>query len=263
MLECFHPSSKLTEPHVFCKYLGTDGLSDKYEGQGSLYENVDTAQKLGRLTSLYSRFRPEATVEEQNSGARLVPSSGMARVLGMVGFITADYNRDGDDQEQIGDEFRPVTRAVNLDGAEDFSQLCAVVNLVKVMPGSHLLLSAVTIEDGVIRLWRDWLRNQVQMLKAGAGLGATDVEEEVIVPGGGVQRRRTVDESSTSDSHRMLWVDGHKNVGLKLRVREKRWNLNAPILIHQDEERQVGYEVDIEGTSVPNLSKHLMLRNQL
>ena len=82
MLECFHPSSKLTEPHVFCKYLGTDGLRDRYEGQGSLYENVETAKKLGRLTSLYSRFRPEATVEEQNSGARLVPSSGMARLFG-------------------------------------------------------------------------------------------------------------------------------------------------------------------------------------
>lgn len=181
----------------------------------------------------------------------------------MVGFIMADYNRDGDDEEQLGDETKPVTRKVNLDGAEDFSQLCAVVNLVKVMPGTHLLLSAVTIEDGVIRLWRDWLRNQVQMLKAGAGLSAADVEEEIVVPGGGIQRRRTIDESSTSDNSRMLWVDGHRNVGLKFRVREKKWNLNAPILIHQDEERQVGYEIDIEGMSIPDYSKHLMLSNRL
>ena len=74
MLECFHPSSKLTEPHVFCKYLGTDGLSDRHEGEGSLYENVEDAQRLGMLTSLYSTFRPEATVEERGSGMRLVPS---------------------------------------------------------------------------------------------------------------------------------------------------------------------------------------------
>jgi hypothetical protein len=77
ILECFHPSSKLTEPHVFCKYLGTDGLSDRYEGKGSLYEDVDTAKRLGRLTSLYSRFRPEVAIEQRASGARVTPSSGM------------------------------------------------------------------------------------------------------------------------------------------------------------------------------------------
>ena len=76
ILECFHPASKLTEPHVFCTYLGTDGLSDKHEGEGSLYENVETSQQLGRLTSLYSRFRPEVTVEEKMMGTRLVPSAG-------------------------------------------------------------------------------------------------------------------------------------------------------------------------------------------
>lgn len=74
MLECFHPSAKLTEPNVFCKYLGTDGLSNRHEGEGSLYENVETAQKLGRLTSLYSRFRPEAAVEERSSRIRLTRS---------------------------------------------------------------------------------------------------------------------------------------------------------------------------------------------
>ena len=76
ILECFHPASKLTEPNVFCKYLGTDGLSDKHEGEGSLYENVETSQQLGRLTSLYSKFRPEVAVEERASGLRLVPSAG-------------------------------------------------------------------------------------------------------------------------------------------------------------------------------------------
>lgn len=87
MLECYHPSSKLSEPHVFCQYLGTDGLSSQYEGQGSLYDNLETAQKLGRLTSLYSRFRPEATVEERSSGARLVPSPGRTLFprLGSIG----------------------------------------------------------------------------------------------------------------------------------------------------------------------------------
>lgn len=194
ILECFHPASKLTEPHVFCKYLGTDGLSDKHEGEGSLYENVEEAQKLGRLTSLYSRFRPEVTVEERMNGSRLVPFG------------------NGLDPDDL-----TVKRAVHIESAEDFSQLCVMVNLVKVMPGSNRLLSAVAVEDGVARLFRKWLREQAQR---------TDPD--------------------------ILWVDQGENVGLKMRVREKRRpGQAAPILVHRDE-APVSYDVDIEGISPPS-----------
>ena len=96
MLECYHPGSKLSEPHVLCKYLGTDGLSDRHEGEGSLYEDLETAQKLGRLSSLYSRFHPEAAVEEKSSGTRLVPSTGRAIVppIGFVGLIRISMEVD-------------------------------------------------------------------------------------------------------------------------------------------------------------------------
>lgn len=77
ILECFHPNSKLTEPHVFCTYLDTDGLDWLSGRGGSLYENTDTAQQLGKLSSVYSRFRPEVVVEERFSGTRLVPLRGM------------------------------------------------------------------------------------------------------------------------------------------------------------------------------------------
>lgn len=77
ILECFHPSSKLTEPHVFCTYLDTDGLDQLNGKSGSLDENSDTAQQLGRLSSVYARFRPEVAVEERSSGTRLVPLRGM------------------------------------------------------------------------------------------------------------------------------------------------------------------------------------------
>lgn len=193
ILECFHPASKLTEPHVFCKYLGTDGLSDKHEGEGSLYENVEEAQKLGRLTSLYSRFRPEVTVEERTNGSRLVPF---------------ENGLDPDDLT--------VKRAVHIEDAEHFSQLCVMVNLVKVMPGSNRLLSAVTVKESVARLFRKWLREQSQK---------TDPD--------------------------ILWVDQDENVGLKMRVREKRRPGQAAILIHRDE-APVSYDVDIEGISPPS-----------
>lgn len=214
ILECFHPSSKLIEPHVFCKYLGTDGLSNRHEGKGSLYENVDTAQQLGKLGSLYSKFRPEVTVEERSSGARLVPSS--------------------DDGEQPDDLI--VTRPIHLEEFEDFSQLCVVVNIVKVMPGSNLLLSAVTVEDGVIRLFRDWLRKQakysVQSLNSSPTMGGS----------------ADVGSSSSGEApYHMLWMGQSKSVGLKVRVKARGlFNRHLPVLIHRDEEQTTSYELAIE-----------------
>ncbi|KAL2848802.1 hypothetical protein BJY01DRAFT_211331 [Aspergillus pseudoustus] len=177
ILECFHPTSKLIEPHVFCTYLGTPGLSDKYEGEGSLYENIDTAQKLGRLGSLYSRFRPE------------------------------DFP---------GEDFPAIKRPVNLEGFEEFSQLCVVVNVVKALPGTTHLISAVNVEDGVIRLFRGWLKGQANDLQS-------------------------------SPDHHTLWVGQSKNVGLKFRVQGvTRLDTSLPVLIRRDEESFLSYEIFVD-----------------
>ncbi|KAE8417348.1 hypothetical protein BDV36DRAFT_180956 [Aspergillus pseudocaelatus] len=90
MLDCLNPSSYSTEPHVFCKYLGTDGLSNQYEGKGSLYENIDTAQQLGRLGSLYSRFRPSVVVMQSIGGARRFSSAGRASAGRCIVQLNAD-----------------------------------------------------------------------------------------------------------------------------------------------------------------------------
>ncbi|KAL3457487.1 hypothetical protein BJX64DRAFT_268744 [Aspergillus heterothallicus] len=177
ILECFHPTSKLIEPHVFCTYLGTPGLSDKYDGEGSLYENIDTAQKLGRLGLLYSRFRPE------------------------------DFPGEGAPS---------IKRPVNLEGFEEFSQLCVVVNVVKSIPGTTHPISIINVEDGVIRLFRDWLKG------------------------------RASDLQTSQDCH-TLWVGQSKNVGLKFRVQEvNRLDTSLPVLIHRDEESFLSYEIFID-----------------
>ncbi|PLB34176.1 F-box protein [Aspergillus candidus] len=217
ILECFHPASKLVEPHVFCKYLGTDGLSDQYEGKGSLYEDVDEAQRLGRLSSLYSRFRPEATVEEQSIGVRLLSSWGIG---------------GGSREDNL-----LVTRPIHLEVFENFSQLCIVVNIVKVIPGSSLLLSAVTVEDEVVRLFQDWLQDAVR-------------RREHLENHNDPYSRETTEESDADirmDGSQMLWVDQARNVGLKVRVREKREvSEAAPILVHRDEEPATSFELAIE-----------------
>ncbi|KAF7595865.1 hypothetical protein BBP40_004358 [Aspergillus hancockii] len=217
ILECFHPSSKLIEPHVFCEYLGTNGLSNQYDGKGSLYEDVDTAQQLGRLGSLYSVFRPEVIVEERSSGARLVPST--------------------DNGEQPDDLV--VTRLINLEEYEDFSQLCVVVNIVKVMPGTNLLLSAVTVEEGVIRLFRDWLRDQAKKYSESGQSNSAPRQ---------IESSNNIARSSSNEAHsRMLWVGQSKNVGLKVRIREdEHSNQYFPVLVRHDEEQSNTYMLAIE-----------------
>ncbi|PWY84738.1 F-box domain protein [Aspergillus sclerotioniger CBS 115572] len=176
ILECFHPSSKLIEPHVFCTYLGTDDLNS-YEGNATR-----------RLSSVYSRFRPEVTVEERSNGTRLVPVTD-----------------DGQDPHR---DDLVVTRPINLEEFEEFFQLCVLVNIVKVMPGTNLLLSAHTVEDGVIRVFRDWLRDEEKRFR------------EFIPEGAGHSQ--------------MLWVDQSKSVGIKVRVRGR------------NDEQFTSYELDIE-----------------
>ncbi|KKK20425.1 hypothetical protein AOCH_004871 [Aspergillus ochraceoroseus] len=223
ILECFHPTSKLTEPHVFCKYLGTDGLSDKYQGEGSLYENVDTAQKLGRLSSLYSRFQPVMTAEESPNGAG---STAVPEVN--EGIPNADA--------------RAVKRPVNLESFEDFSQLCVVVNVVKVKPGSARLLSVVDVEDGVIRIFRDWLKDNA-------------------TPAQGSARNNPLEERN---DQQLLWVNQSQNVGLKLRVREvSRLNQSFPILVHRDEETLASYEIYIDELHVRTTRLLLTLEKAL
>jgi hypothetical protein len=213
-------------------------LSQRHDGAGSLYENVDTAHQLSRVTALYSRFRPqvgseeeeeEEEEEERRNGSPFGGLPGRMLLITGMGFVRADMNRGE------GNKDDKVVREVTLDGYEDFSQLCVVANLVQVRPGTSLLLSASTIEDGFIRLWRDWLYRQSRKLRHATELAKEEGSEEVQVP---------------SDSDDMLWVDVGKTVGLKLRVRPKSWNPSFPVLIHQDDRDDnawAGYEVILEG----------------
>lgn len=250
MLESYHPSSKLTEPHVFCTYLGTDGLSDKHEGQGSLYENCTAAERLSRLTALYSRFRPEPSTEETTVGPRnWRPPTGA--VIGPDGAPAANTDLNGDlgeeneDFPQDGAQF--VKRIVNLDEFEDFYQLCVVVNLVKVVPGTSRLLSAITVVDGLIRIWRDWLKERAKSRFDAMVQGRTAFEDGEA----GIHKASLVESTAPSvpdeEEQGILWVNGKKNVGLKFRVKEKRWNRNMPVLMHRDADLAVSYEVEIEG----------------
>lgn len=210
---------------------------------GSLYENCETAEKLARLGSLYSRFRPGPPMEDDNGRTFLVPPSG--RVLELAGALES-LGADNTTEESHEEPPQLIKRMVNIEEFEDFSQLCTVVNLVKVVPNSSMLLSAVTIEDGIVRVWRDWLKYQSK---------AAFKAQEHSAYEGNVGGKSGTSANDPNDS-RILWVDRNENVGLKLRVKEKRWNRFLPVLIHKDEELAVSYELEIEGKFPPFLVKH-------
>jgi hypothetical protein len=53
ILECYHPSAKLSTPYFFCEYLGTDPFDEDN------INNVDEkVRKLTKLNDLYCHFRP-------------------------------------------------------------------------------------------------------------------------------------------------------------------------------------------------------------
>ena len=47
---------------------------------------------------------------------------------------------------------------------------------------------------------------------------------------------------------RILWLDNHRDVGLRVRdVRERTWPRPAPILMHRDEDPAVRFVIEFEG----------------
>ncbi|KAI0165932.1 F-box domain-containing protein [Xylariaceae sp. FL1272] len=129
ILECYHPSNKISTPYLFCKYLGTDGLSD-----------AGTEPELDYLNQIYSRFEPFHGEEQRRPRLRW------------------PINRTANSEAQEISAEAP-SQDVHLEAGEPFSQLCTLINLV-IGPRRGLFLSIVNVTDGVIRIWREWLQEQ-------------------------------------------------------------------------------------------------------
>lgn len=248
ILECFHPSAKITEPHLFCVYEGTtigpDGsLIAQHAGekdktgdkdpikQQDIFAGVPEAQKLARLRSLYSRFRLElprieakVTKPFVNGGLR-----GTERVIysNRPGGASSGEEGGGEEQADPNDAAVPLPfRVVTLDEYESFSQLVSVVSLTQ--PGPRGFRSVVTIKEGIIRVKRDWLSKQAELL---------------------------IEDHCSDNKHdtlsRVLWLDAaNQTIGIRVRVKRRQWKHNAPILIRADvadDEIAVSYQVDFEG----------------
>jgi len=100
--------------------------------------------------------------------------------------------------------------------------------------GPHgLLTSSVTVEEGVVRIWREWLARMAGTLNTP---GAADIKG-----------KKQMVERQVSEDERVLWVDNAKNVGLRLKVKERRWRRDNPILVASEDEVAVSYDIEFEG----------------
>lgn len=211
ILECFHPSAKLTTPGLLCDYVGTDG-SDIDEA--TLYSSYERIGQLGKLVGLYSRFKPVGA-EQNRRPRRRNPMFPVASTIG-------------------GPEI--PSQVISLESHELFSQLCTIANLVKTIPNSDFILSCVTIGEGVIRVWRDWLAERA-IWPERRNIRLTDIDEA---------STELENVGAAEEKSRILWLDNANNVGIRVRVIERE-DLSAPVLLGVGEDAYVSYNIEYEG----------------
>jgi hypothetical protein len=232
ILECFHPSAKLSTPSLSCDYLGTPGLSNETESNGDLYKGVEKTRRLGKLVGLYSYFRPHAP-EQDRPWPRAHPAGDIP------GYSNGKTTAPGTSQDSGPDSEAKVeapSHIISLESYEPFSQLCTIVNLVKAGPKRGLYRSCVTIDEGVIRIWRNWLASNAisAQLQSDEGL----ISRDALSP--------TSPEPAQERSEQILWLGSKKSVGVRVCIIERQ-DLSAPILVRSDEDAYISYTLEYKG----------------
>ncbi|KAF2684329.1 F-box domain-containing protein [Lentithecium fluviatile CBS 122367] len=241
LLECFHPSAKLTEPPYFCTYRATDGLSLHV---GFAEDDKSLARRLGEMRNMYSRFRPHR--RELDLGGR--------RVVRPPGDIPGSRTYPGTAQDRF--EGETVKQILSLDGHELFTQLVSQSNLVKIGPRNGLFSCFVEVEEGVVRVWRKWLK-----IMATRALTPTRDEEQEAANfvGKGKEAVRDANvETGNAEDEAILWVSPLKHTGIRFNVKERKLRRDAPILVRADEEDMpVSYEIEYDELLIR--TSHLLL----
>lgn len=229
VLESFHPCSRLSAPPLACEYQGTDAFSNK-TAAGSLYDDVPDCERLGKLSGLYSHFKPilpEETKTRRPHSAGDVPGHPDTSTLFPGPSLETEFK-----DEMPGSILR-------LESYEIFSQLVTITSLVKIGPRKGFFLSCVDIGEGVIRIWRNWLADRVT---AAASLKSATLSTSTYPSTDELHCA----ESALERNARMLWLDKNKTVGLRLRVTEHQDEVNMSILLRADEDAPVAYKVQYE-----------------
>jgi hypothetical protein len=231
ILEAYHPSKRYTDPYLFCTYLGTDGLSSKLEGEGSLYVDCPGVEgRLAKLGALYSRFRPEKPGVEGSIPRRAFPAGGTpSQANGGVSSqpVYANGGDGGSDK---------VIHSLNFDGGELFTQFCAYASLVTLGPRRGVFLNTVhMVKDkaGWMRVWKEWLQNRADELKAGENPQLKQIASASEL------------EPSIGADKTILWQDYRRNIGLRVAVRDAQRRFTARSV--DDDDLPMSFTIEIKG----------------
>ena len=187
------------------------------------------------MHNMYSRFRPHRRDLEPDQ----------RRVKPRPGDIPGSRTFPGAVQERY--EGEAVRQTLGLEAHELFTQLIAQTNLVKI--GVHnLFTNFVDIEEGVLRVWRDWLKEIADK----SATANTEVPNEIVeeVGKGKEVVREVAEEKANLKDPRILWVSPQMNSGIRFNVKERKLRRDAPILISTDEDMPVTYEIEYDGKSL-------------
>ncbi|KAK3068593.1 hypothetical protein LTR53_013719 [Teratosphaeriaceae sp. CCFEE 6253] len=249
-LECHHPSARLTASKFFCTSLGTDGLPELLSFINGDEPELKNLQKAG---SLYSRFRPLRREPDIRAAAMYPPgdipgSRSFQRAVAAVSSIL-------DPEDKVFD-------TVTVDAHDLFSQLTTLTYLGKREMTRDFLLSIHDISEGTIRVWRDWLSRQCESKKWTDGDTVVVQHDTPTAPTTGKGKGRSgsiVGHSDPTKDPSILWVNTRDdNVGIKFRVRERKWQRAKPVLFSSEVEVAVSYEVEFEEVLIR--TTHLLLQ---
>ncbi|KAF3037627.1 hypothetical protein E8E12_004239 [Didymella heteroderae] len=198
---------------------------------------------------MYSRFRPHR--RELEEGGR--------RVVRRPGDIPGSRTYPGTAQDKFKGDL--VKQTVSLEGHELFTQLVAQTNLVKIGPYNGLFSAFVDVEEGVLRVWRTWLSEMAVKDNA----ARPDIKEEAVqeVGKGKAAAQEVVKEPSDPNEKRILWVSMAKNTGISFNVKERKLRREAPILIRNDEDMPVSYDIEYDELLIRTSHLLLMLEKSM
>ena len=239
-LECGPPSAKWTTSKVFCTELGTSGLE---ELASDIQEHGGRVGHIGRMSELYTRFRPVNKMPDFRTVPRPHPAGD---IPGSATYMTpearaAAWKGDGNDA---------VTRTVAIDANFLFSQLETVAYLGKRESTRGLLFSIQEVCDGTIRVCRDWLSKNCESKRWSNGepIAVHHDDQDTEAPGKGRSASIASVYGDPKKDPRILWINtGGESVGIKFRVKEQKWRRDNPVLFASEAEVPISYHVELEG----------------
>lgn len=233
-MKAYPPSEMQYSPQLACTYISTGPLQFPPPSSSLL------TQAHLPISTLYSRFkplpvppkarRPRGTYSFGYNPATFSNSDSGANSLAGVNNLGAVVVKNSEHPAIL----------LTLEQHERFVQICAMASVVLVSARIGMYVSCAAVGNGVIRVFRDWLAERAVADArrsggwCGGGEGGGEEDSDEVVDGGGGEAEEDV-----------LWVNGKKDVGLRMRVVE-RADLAPPgrVVLREDEDDEVVYCVE-------------------